>query len=364
VIGGGIVGAAVAFGLREAGPRLAWIDDGSDGPRASRGNFGLVWVQGKGQGCAPYANWTLRSAREWPAFASSLRQASGIDVAHAQAGGLSICLSRAALDARVAMLDRLLAQPGCERYDVQVLDREALARRLPGIGPDVAGGTWCAQDGHCNPLRLGRAMWIALRALGVECIRQSVISIEHRDGLFVLTTPHGQVEASRVVLAAGLGNARLAPMVGLSAPVTPEQGQVVVLDRASPFLPFPTETIRQTDDGTVLLGDSQQHADAGAALDMDVAAAIARRAVAVLPALRELRVLRAWAAHRVMTPDGLPIYAQSRSLPGAFVVACHSGVTLAAAHARVLAPAILAGQLPEELRVFDTERLRNVRAAA
>jgi len=365
VIGGGLVGACVAFGLADLGASLVVLDDGDATPSASRGTFGLVWVQGKGLGSADYGNWTQRAAREWPAFAASLAQASGIDVALAQPGGLAVCPTREALAAREAMFARLFAQDGLERYDVEVLDRAALRRRLPGVGPDVAGGTWCAQDGHCNPLRLLHALHVALHAAGVE-VRPGhpVGAIESIGGRFVLATPHGTLEAARVVLAAGLGNAALAPMVGLDAPVRPGKGHVVVLERVAPFLPYPLATIRQTDDGHVLLGDSREERGQDEQLDLAVAGAIARRAARVLPALAELRVLRAWAALRVLSPDGLPIYAQSASCPGAFLVTAHSGVTLAPLHARAVAPAIRDGALPPSLRAFDLARLADVRTAA
>jgi hypothetical protein len=139
---------------------------------------------------------------------------------------------------------------------------------------------------------------------------------------FRLHTPSGPIEAERVVLAAGLGNATLAPMVGLTAPVRPNKGQVLVLERRQPFLPFPLETMRQTAEGTVLLGDSQEDAGIDTTLGLDVLGAIARRAVRVLPALAGVRVIRAWAALRVLTPDGLPIYAHSAAHPGASLVSC------------------------------------------
>ncbi len=67
VIGGGLVGAAIAFGLRGLGATLALLDEGDVAYRAARGNFGLIWTQGKGLGMPPYAAWTQRSAREWHA---------------------------------------------------------------------------------------------------------------------------------------------------------------------------------------------------------------------------------------------------------------------------------------------------------
>jgi glycine/D-amino acid oxidase-like deaminating enzyme len=365
VIGGGLAGAAIAYGLRSLGSSLALLDEGDAAYRAARGNFGLIWVQGKGQGLARYGSWTRRSASDWPALAASLRQETGLDVALSQPGGLHVCASRAELDARERMFAGLFAQPGFERYDVEMLDRAAVARRLPGVGEDVVGGTWSALDGHCNPLRLLRALHRALQLRAVACrYDHAVTAIERKGGRFSIATANGAVEAERIVLSAGLGNARLAPMVGLSAPVTPNKGHVVVLERVTPFLSFPLENIRQTDEGAVLLGDSQQDRGFDETLGLDVLGTIARRALAILPALRDVRVVRAWAALRVMTPDTFPIYEESREMPGAFLVTSHSGVTLAAVHALVLAPAILEGALPADLAPFSARRFDHVRAAA
>ena len=364
VVGGGLVGAAVAFGLRALGPRLVVVDEGDRAFRAARGNFGLIWVQGKGMGLPPYANWTQRSAREWPKLAADLRAETGIDVALRQPGGVHLCLTRDELDARAKRVTELLAQPGFDRCDIDVLDRAGIAERLPGIGPDVAGGTYCSLDGDCNPLRLYAALLAALER--AQCAYRPdarVDTIEPTTGRFALHTRAGVVEADRVVLAAGLGNARLAPMVGLAAPVHPNKGQVLVLERMPPVLALPIETLRQTDDGTVLVGDSQQDAGFDETLDPTVLATMAARAVAAFPGLSPARVVRAWAALRVMSPDGFPIYAASREHRGAYVLTCHSGVTLAAIHAHVLAPAILADRLPPECDVFASDRF-DVRAAA
>jgi len=364
IVGGGLVGAAIAFGLRALGPRLVVVDEGDVAHRASRGNFGLIWVQGKGQGLPAYGAWTQASARAWPKFAAELRAASGFDVALAQPGGIHVCLARDELEARVAKLRALVAQPGFESYPIDVLDRAALAQRVPGLGADVAGGTYCALDGHCNPLRLLRALHVALANAGVRFLPGHAVRTvtPHRDR-FTLETAGGPIGTRRLVLAAGLGNARLAPAVGLRAPVTPNQGQILVLERVRPFLTLPLETIRQTDDGTVLIGDSQAERGFDETLGVDVLAAMAERAVRILPALRGVRVNRAWAALRVMTPDTYPVYAQSSAHPGAFVATCHSGVTLAAVHADTLAPAIAAGALPPVFAPF-TDRRFDVRQAA
>jgi hydrogen cyanide synthase HcnC len=106
-----------------------------------------------------------------------------------------------------------------------------------------------------------------------------------------------------------------------------------------------------------MIGDSVEEAGFDVTVGAGVVSAMAERAVRMFPRLARLNVVRTWAALRVMTPDGFPIYHQSVSSPGAFVVTCHSGVTLAANHALVLAPLIAAGELPaQQFGVFSTRR--------
>ena len=58
VVGGGLVGAAIAYGALRAGMRVRVLDQGDTAFRASRGNFGLVWVQSKGLGAPHYQRWS------------------------------------------------------------------------------------------------------------------------------------------------------------------------------------------------------------------------------------------------------------------------------------------------------------------
>jgi len=258
----------------------------------------------------------------------------------------------------------MLAQPGMPAYEWELLDPAALRERVPGIGPAVRGGLYCRHDGHVNPLKLLRALHAALRAARAD-VRPGhpVDRIEPLTRGFRVHTAQATLTADRVVLASGLGNARLAPMVGLVAPVRPQRGQILVLERLQRFLRYPITTLRQTDEGTVLIGDSQEEAGHSDSVGLPVLATLAERALLTFPALRDARVVRTWAALRVMSADGFPVYDASSRCPGAFVATCHSGVTLAAAHARLLAPALAAGALPSAVHAFSAARF-DVPAAA
>jgi glycine/D-amino acid oxidase-like deaminating enzyme len=365
VVGGGLVGAAIAWGLGKLGQRVAVLDEGDIAFRASRGNFALVWVQSKGLGMPEYAAWTVRSARAWPALADELRRQTGVDVGLQQPGGLHLALSEAEMEERAAQMKRLHNQPAMIRYDYEMLDRERLLRMLPHVGPEVAGASYCPLDGHVNSLRLFRALHAGLQKFGVRYLpNHGVDRIEGGNGGFRIKTIATEIGAAKVVLAAGNGNARLAPMVGLNAQVRPLRGQVIVTEKAKPFLNYPVSTVRQTDEGGVMIGDSQEEAGFDTAVGAGVLSTMAERAIRKFPLLGRLNVVRTWAALRVMTQDGFPIYDQSLAQPGAFLATCHSGVTLAANHALVLPALIAGGRLPpERFDVFSARRF-DVPAAA
>jgi hydrogen cyanide synthase HcnC len=215
-----------------------------------------------------------------------------------------------------------------------------------------------------NALKLLRALHTGFLKHGGIYLPNTRIEKAQRSGeRFVLEAKNKTLRATKIVLASGLGNAQLAPQVGLVAPVRPQRGQILVLERVRRFLHHPIATLRQTDEGTVLIGDSQEEAGFNDTVGMAILATLADRAVRTFPALRDVRINRTWAALRVMSPDGFPIYEQSRAQPGAFLVTCHSGVTLAAAHALELAPLIAAGELGARLQLFSAERLHVQKAA-
>ncbi|WP_431282524.1 NAD(P)/FAD-dependent oxidoreductase [Humitalea sp. 24SJ18S-53] len=357
VLGGGLVGMAVALGASDAGAEVIVLDDGDMAFRASRGNAGLIWVQGKGDHMAAYARWTRQSAALWPQFAASLLQRTGIDVEYRQPGGFHLCLGERELEVRAEICANLARQPG--GTPMRMVDHATLREHIPLIGPAVRGASWSPEDGYANPLALLHAMHVAAKLAGIvyRPAEPAGDILPLPGGGFRVQTEAAQWAADRVILAAGLANATLGPMVGLDVPVRPVRGQIVVTERVPRFLDYPTSTIRQNENGSVMFGNSVER-DAGfsTATSIDITGRHAARAMLEFPHLAQARVVRSWSALRVMPRDEFPIYQQSARHPGAFVATCHSGVTLAAVHARVLGPALGEGSLPPDGAAFTTER--------
>ena len=112
-----------------------------------------------------------------------------------------------------------------------------------------------------------------------------------------------------------------------------------------------------------MIGDSMEDVGFDISQRPDVMSAMAERAVKSFPWLAELQIVRAWAALRVMPPDGTPIYDESEKFPGAFTANCHSGVTLAGAHANAFAPMVAAGVLDPVIAPFSAKRFDVPQAA-
>ncbi len=357
VIGGGLVGAAIAHGLRGQGLDTVLLDEGDIAFRASRGNFGLVWVQSKGFGAPWYQRWTRGSAGEWAGLAADLTARTGLDLALQQPGGVHLCLSEQEYEDRIGRMEQMRAEAGNFGFDYRMIRADELRDMLPGLGPSVVGASFTPYDGHASPLALLQALHRAFTEAGGAYIPNAkVTAATAAPHDFRVDTAAGAFAAPRVVLAAGLGNAELAPLFGLNTPVRPQRGQVLVTERARTILPMPTVSIRQTGEGTIMLGDSMEEVGFDLRQSPPVMAQIAQRAALSFPWIAELNIVRAWSALRVMAPDGLPIYDQSERFPGAFTANCHSGVTLAGAHARLLAPMIAAGALDPALAPFSARR--------
>ena len=365
IIGGGVVGLSVAMGLLQAGRQVHVLDGADNDARASQGNFGLIWGQSKGWNFAPYAKWTSKAQSVWPDFATQLKEISGIDVALKQAGGFEFFTDTDELNEFAEKLELQQKHVG-NRFSYQVLNGDDLRRQIRGIGEGVVGATFSQQDGHVNPLRLLHALRLSVQVLGGVVTENAHVDniTPLPQGGFDLTLANGDTNgADKVLLCAGLGAMKLAGQLGFQTKIRPEKGELLITEKLGDHLPFMSSTIRQVDEGGIQIGGTKADAGMDESETLAVMTSLACHAVRVFPALAKVRVIRAWGALRIMSPDGFPVYAQSREYPGSYLITCHSGVTLAALHASVLADWIENTSAAPNLEAFDEHRFTFSNAA-
>lgn len=361
VIGGGVVGSAIAYGLAKRGAKPVVLDEGDDAIRASRVNFGLVWLHSKGDGMAAYGFWTRRSCDIWQHFADEIKDETGVDTCYVKSGGLNYCLSEAEFETRSETIRRMREQAEHDPYEARMIDRAELQHLMPRaqFGHEVLGASFGPHDGTCSPLNLLHALHAGLKKHGADYRPNSpALEVRPLQQGFEVRTPAGVLSTPKVVLAAGHGSMKLEQALGFDVEIIAERGQIVVTERAAPMGILPANGVRQTAEGTVLIGSTTEDVGFDVSTTPKAGATMTRRALRVFPALGQLRVVRTWAGLRTLTRDECPVYEESEHHPGAFIATCHSGVTLAAVHAGVLAEAIHHGKLTPEIEAFHGRRLK------
>ncbi|WP_420858572.1 NAD(P)/FAD-dependent oxidoreductase [Marivivens marinus] len=356
IIGGGVVGLSVAWGLLKRGHRVTVLD-GDDGSfRASRGNFGLVWVQSKGMKQPRYAEWSQTSAAAWADYAAELQDATGRDLGLEQRGGFDLHFSEETLQETIDQYEVLKAKLGGD-YPYEVLGHNALRKEEPHIGPKVVGAILHHQDGHANPLRLLLALADDVRRMGGRVLTgKTVTDVSKPDGFRVTCADGTIVEGGKVVLSAGLGAMQLGPKLGFKAPIRPQRGQVLITEKLPKIINRPSLIARQVDEGGIQIGATNEEVGLDDSVTQKGLSGLAAEAIAAYPILGRAQLVRSWGALRVLSPDGLPIYQQSAEMPGAYLVTCHSGITLSAAHARLLPDWLDGTAAAPDLEVFSEAR--------
>ena len=361
IIGGGVVGLAVGVGLLEAGVKVTILDGADKDLRASHGNFGLVWVQGKGADYAPYAKWSLLSASLWKAFADKLLADTHIDVSLRQAGGYELFTDQTQFDTFAERLARQKAHLG-DDFTYQCFSGDQMREKFPQLGPKLIGATFSPHCGDVNPLKLLRALRLRFQQLGGRLINHFKVSKVVADNgsyhLFGASSEEDSVYAKRVLMCAGLGSAQLAEQLGFITRVKPNRGQLLITERAAPFIDLVSSTVRQVDEGGVQIGGLKENAGFENQTTLEGMTSLAQHAVDVFPQLEQFNLVRAWSALRVMSPDTYPVYTQSKTHEHAYLLTCHSGVTLAAVHATLLPKWILGLDNAPDLEAFDEARFQ------
>lgn len=348
VIGGGTMGAATALGLvREGAGKVLMFDEQLPTQRLSRGNFGLTWFMCKGANNPFYAKWARMATLEWPEFAAQLEEESGYNLELEWNGGALHCFGQEQFNAyadAVKNLTKVCSEVGLD-YPVQMIDREEFQSKIPALklGKDVTGAMFSSEQGHVNPLTLLGAMRCAFQKKGGEYYGGcSVSRVEpNNDGTTTVRTNQGDYRCKKLVVAAGHGSTRLLKPLEIDVKVYPQRGQLLVSERREKALNFPILAVRQTLDGTFMVGLSTEDVGYDEGVTVEAMKSQAANAIKLFPELAKVNWVRGWGAIRVHTPDGAPIYERLPEHKNIYLLAGHSAISLAPLKTKHIASWIL-----------------------
>lgn len=359
VVGGGIIGCALAAELARRGARVVVLERGQPGAEASSAAAGMLGPRAECDTPGPFLTLGVASLGLYPATIAALREETGIDPEYQRDGILYVAMTDAEAR-RLAARARWQRRAGCPVERLSVREVRALE---PEVRDDIRGAIRFPADYRVDNVRLSRAfavlasrrgaaMRTGVTVRGLHCERGRAVGLETASGL---------VTAGAVVNAAGAWAAELTSP-GRPVPVRPVRGQMATLTAAHP--PF-RHAIYSHDvyvvprrDGRVLVGSTYEEAGFDKRVTGEALAGILARALRLAPVLRNASFTTAWAGLRPGTPDALPILGADPEIAGLFYATGHyrNGILLAPVTARALTELVLTGRTSYDLTPFSVGR--------
>jgi sarcosine oxidase subunit beta len=367
IIGGGCMGASVAYHLTRRGitdivivEREQMLGTGSTGR-----NAGGVRHQFSN---AENIQLSIESIRAIEHFADEV----GHPVDFHQDGYLFLLSSEGSVDVfrKNVALQRSLG------VDVEWLDAATAARLAPGLETDgVLAATFCARDGIADPNGVTMGFARAAQAAGAAIERGTEAIGIRVDGGRVrgVDTSRGAIDAAAVVNAAGPYARQVGRLAGVDVPVDPYRRHIfIAADVATPpnhlmVIDFETTFYYHREGGGILfgMGDKDETPTFDMTVQWDFLPQVIDVAVARLPALAGASISHAWAGLYEMTPDHNPIVGAVAGIAGLFTIAGFSGHGFqhSPAAGRILAD-LVAGRDPHfDVGPFALERFAGGRVS-
>ena len=321
VVGGGIVGASIAFHLAEAGVDAVLLERSDFACGSSGKPIGGVRAQ-----FSDVLNIQLaaRSLAAWNRFATR----PGADI-HLETVGYLFLLRTPDHVARFEQSTALQNEHGVPTRLVSPAEAHTLC---PHVDPDgFVAAAFSPSDGHARPTVAATAYVEAARRLGARAVVGcAVTDVEVRGGeIAAVHTSRGSVATSTVVCAAGPWSGKIGSMAGVELDVRPVRRQIAFsapLDARTRGVPFTidydsTFYFHGAGDAMLLgMSDPDQAPGFGCEYTEDWLPALRRAAARCAPALADVPLTHGWAGLYEMTPDHNALIGESRSV-GRFLYA-------------------------------------------
>jgi len=334
VVGAGMTGAACALYAARAGLDVTVVDRGPVAGGTTGAGEGNLLVSDKEPG--PELRLALLSLRLW----ADLAQELGREVEYEAKGGLVVAANPETLDVLGTFADAQRAAgvtadpvPAGRLHDLE-----------PLLAPGLAGGVHYPQDAQVMPALAAAHL---LRASGARLLAgREVTRVLHTPEGTVrgVRTDRGDLHAPAVVNAAGTWGGELAARAGVSLPVLPRRGFVLVTEPLPPRIRHKvyaadyvadvasdsaalqtSPVVEGTAAGPVLIGASRERVGFDRSLSLPAVRALAAGATRLFPFLSGVRAVRTYAGFRPYLPDHLPAIGPDPRMPGLFHACGHEG---------------------------------------
>jgi glycine oxidase len=361
VVGGGVIGAAIAFELAKAGVQTLVIEKDTLGSQSTRAGAGMLGAQVEMIAAGPMYELGVASRALFPNWREELLEISGLDMELQTPGIFRVAVDeadRAELLARQAWQNA--AGQRAEWYEDEEL-RKILGDELVGA---THGALYLPDDHQVRNAALLLGLAASAKALGAELLEQTAMSgFWTENGAVVgVHTPGGSIRANRVVLATGAWTGLLGRELDLDIPIYPVKGQSLLLNTYAPPSPYTIFThgcyILPKRNGQVYVGATEEESGFDSRPNLGSLARLSTQAIELMPSLASLPFAEPLTGLRPGSRDGLPVLGEVPGVPGLYLAAGHfrNGVLLSAITGTVIRELLTGAQTSLDLQPFSIAR--------
>jgi glycine oxidase len=348
IIGAGVIGCAIAreLALRGAGS-IAVVDGGVPGAEASGAAAGVLAVASSRAPRGAVYRLKRASAALFPDLVAALRAETGVDVEYRDRGLLELALT----ERDAGELGALVAKRRADGQSAELLDAAQVRAFEPLVSDEAIGGAFFAGDHALNNARLVTALQQSAEKQGVRFLSGRAVRKVEREGrrLAVVRAGEDRFEPGEVIVAAGLGSRAVGELLKAKMPIRADRGEMIAL--RPPVLPQRTTVwgdgyLVPRNDGELLIGATSGRGETEKVVTDASLELLLRRAVRMLPSLRDARPVRQWAGLRPMCTLRRPIIGPVKGYENVTAATGHhrSGVLLAPITAILIAEILLGEQ--------------------
>jgi glycine oxidase len=362
IVGGGVIGCAIAYYLSQAGRTVTVIERAEVAAEASSAAAGLLAPLGELSEPGAVTDLFLASWSLYPELIPDLEAASGIQTGYYCPGSLhtaNTAQESATLRQQLTFWTSLGMQ-------ATWLEADEIRIREPLLGPGVEAAVYVPNEGSMLPPAMTRAYAGAARRLGVRFQEQTEITgIESTSSRVtgVQTALGETIACQHLVVATGAWSARWGQWLGFSLPVRPVRGQILSLRQPASRLQHIVfgEDIYMVPklDNTIYVGATVEQVGFEKSVTVGGISWLLSSAIQLTPALESASIVKLWAGLRPGSPDSLPILGKAPGWDNVILATGHSatGFELSAITGKTIAELVTTGQTPEIIRTFGIERM-------
>ncbi len=362
IVGGGVIGLAIARGLALRGVRdVCLIERSTLGTEASFAAAGMLLPQVEADAEDDFFSLACTSRELYPSFAAALREETGVDVELDTTGTLYLAFNE---EDQEDIEKRFYWQTRAG-LAVELLTAAAARELEPCISESVFGALRFPNDIQVENRRLVSALANSINSLGVEVLTETNVEslVVERNRVTGVQTSRGQIACNSVVMAAGTWSSFLLRSSGCPDPaIQPVRGQMICLESKPQLtrhvLYSPRGYLVPRQDGRLLAGSTSENAGFAKRVTAGGVSSILRNTFEISAAVSTLPVIDTWAGLRPRAADGLPVLGACGEIDGLFFATGHyrNGILLAPLTAELITEAIVAGVTSPLLAPFSPDR--------